>query len=49
MSSALKQVIDNIKNHSSNKKTLVAHLLNSSLEVKHDDCEDLSVLTAICK
>jgi hypothetical protein len=40
MSVALKQVIENIENLSSDEKALVAHCLISSLEVKHDDSVD---------
>ena len=40
MSAALKQVIENIENLSSDEKALVAHCLISSLEVKHDDSVD---------
>ncbi|MCP3665588.1 MAG: addiction module protein [Gammaproteobacteria bacterium] len=40
MSSAFKQVIENIENLSSDEKALVAHCLISSLEVKHDDSVD---------
>jgi len=40
MSTALKQVIENIENLSSGEKALVAHCLISSLEVQHDDSVD---------
>ncbi len=40
MSTALKQVIENIESLSSGEKALVAHCLISSLEVKHDDSVD---------
>ncbi len=40
MSTALKQVIENIENLSSEEKALVAHCLISSLEVRHDDSVD---------
>ena len=40
MSAALKRVIENIENLSSDEKALVAHCLISSLEVKHDDSVD---------
>jgi len=40
MSAALKQVIENIENLSSDEKALLAHCLISSLEVKHDDSVD---------
>ena len=40
MSTAFKQVIENIENLSSDEKALVAHCLISSLEVRHDDSVD---------
>ena len=40
MSVALKQVIQNIENLSSDEKALIAHCLISSLEVRHDDSVD---------
>jgi len=40
MSTALKQVIENIERLSSGEKALVAHCLISSLEVQHDDSVD---------
>ena len=40
MSTALKQVIENIGRLSSDEKALVAHCLISSLEVRHDDNVD---------
>jgi len=40
MSTALKQVIENIEHLSSGEKALVAHCLISSLEVQHDDSVD---------
>ncbi len=40
MSTALKQVIENIGHLTSDEKALVAHCLISLLEVKHDDSVD---------
>ena len=40
MSTAFKQVVENIDNLSSDEKALVAHCLISSLEVRHDDSVD---------
>ena len=40
MSTAFKQVIENIENLSPDEKALVAHCLISSLEVEHDDSVD---------
>ena len=40
MSTAFKQVVENIGNLSSDEKALVAHCLISSLEVQHDDNVD---------
>ncbi len=40
MSTALKQVIENIESLSSDEKALVAHCLISSLGVRHDDSVD---------
>ncbi|MBV1915070.1 MAG: addiction module protein [Pseudomonadales bacterium] len=40
MSTAFKQVIENISGLSSDEKALVAHCLISSLEVRHDDSVD---------
>ena len=37
MSAKMKQVIENIKNLSSDEKALIAHCLISSLETKQDD------------
>lgn len=40
MSAVFKQVIENIRNLSSDERALVAHCLISSLEIKHDDSVD---------
>jgi len=42
MSTAFKQVIQDIGELSSDEKALVAHCLISSLETKHDDSVDLA-------
>jgi len=40
MSAKMKQVIENIKDLSSDEKALIAHCLISSLETKQDDIVD---------
>ena len=40
MSAKFKQVIENIRDLTSDERALVAHCLISSLEIKHDDCVD---------
>ncbi len=40
MSAKMKQIIENIKELSSDEKALIAHCLISSLEAKQDDVDD---------